>query len=173
MNTSDFSGYIEEYGKAVYSFCIYLTRNREDADDLYQQTFLTAIEKNEIDEDNNPRSYLISIAANIWKNRQRKEMWRRQKAEIVYFDDEDNNDEPVDGRGSAEDLAVKSEEISALRRYVLKLPYKLKVVVLMFYMEDMSMAEIAGALKIPVGTVKSRLNKAKKQLKEWMADYER
>ena len=53
--------YINEYGREVYSFCMYLTRNKEDADDLYQQTFLVAYEKNSIDENKNPKSYLITI----------------------------------------------------------------------------------------------------------------
>jgi len=171
MNSSNFAGYIEEYGKAVYSFCMYLTKNKDDADDLYQQTFLVAIEKNEINEDSNPKSYLITIAANIWKNRLRKELWRKKKVDIVYFDDE-NHTEPADEHGSAEDSAVKNSEIAALRKCVLKLPDKLRPVVLMYYMEDMKISDIAKALKIPEGTVKSRLNKAKKHLKEWMADYE-
>ena len=171
MNSSNFSGYIEEYGKAVYSFCMYLTKNKDDADDLYQQTFLIAIEKDDIDESNNPKSYLITIAANTWKNRIRKELWRKKKVDIISFDDEDSP-EPVDDHGSAEDSVVKNAEITALRKCVLKLPDKLRPVVLMFYMEDMQISDIAKAMKIPEGTVKSRLDKAKKRLKEWMADYE-
>ena len=172
MNSSNFSGYIEEYGKDVYSFCIYLTRNKDDADDLYQQTFLIAIEKDEINENDNPKSYLIAIAANTWKNRMRKELWRKKKADIVYLDDENEATEAVDEHGSAEDLAVKRAEITALRKYVMKLPDKLRIVILMFYMEDLPVTTIAQALKIPEGTVKSRLNKARKKLKDWMADYE-
>ena len=78
----------------------------------------------------------------------------------------------MDEHGSAEDLAVKKAEITALRKYVMKLPDKLRIVILMFYMEDLPVTTIAQALKIPEGTVKSRLNKARKKLKEWMADYE-
>lgn len=58
MNSKKMEEYIEEYGKDVYSFCVYLTRSRQDADDLYQQTFLVAFEKNEIDEAKKPVSYL-------------------------------------------------------------------------------------------------------------------
>ncbi|MBP3237874.1 MAG: sigma-70 family RNA polymerase sigma factor [Lachnospiraceae bacterium] len=170
MNLSNYSGYIEEYGKDVYSFCIYLTRNKDEADDLYQQTFLTAIEKNELDDSLNPKAYFISIAANTWKNHVRKMMWRRKKAEIVSIDEEVT--ELADEHGSAEENAVKNAEMAALRKYVLKLPEKLRTVILMFFMEDMSIKEISSALKIPEGTVKSRLNKAKTKLKEWMADYE-
>ena len=66
---------IEEYGKDIYSFCVYLTGNKHEADDLYQQIFLIAIEKNDIRIDNNPKSYLLSIAVNVWNNKKRKVLW--------------------------------------------------------------------------------------------------
>lgn len=172
MNSSSISGYIEKYGKDVYSFCIYLTRNRDDADDLYQQTFLTAISKDEINADDNPKSYLISVAANIWRNDRRKKLWRDNKANIVYFN-EGEAELAVDTRNTAEEDFIKQDELKALRLNVEKLPDKLRVVILMFYMEDMPINKIAKVLKIPEGTVKSRLNKAKTLLKGWMAEYER
>ena len=49
MDKSTFSEIITEYGKVIYSYCLYLTRNKEDADDLYQQAFLIAIEKGDLD----------------------------------------------------------------------------------------------------------------------------
>ena len=63
MNNIEY--YISEYGKDIFSFCVYLTRNKDEAEDLYQQTFLVAIEKNDIDDGNNPKSYFIKIEANI------------------------------------------------------------------------------------------------------------
>ncbi|MCR4840061.1 MAG: RNA polymerase sigma factor [Lachnospiraceae bacterium] len=172
MNSSSISGYIEEYGKDVYSFCVYLTRNREDAEDLYQQTFLTALSKPDDAVTGNPKSFLISIAANHWRNERRKRIWRNEKAGIVHFGEGDA-DAAADLRPNAEEDFIKNDEIMALRENVKKLADKYRVTVLMFYMEEMSLKEIASALHVPVGTVKSRLNKAKSILKEMMADYER
>ncbi len=157
--------YIKEYGKAVYSFCLYATHKKEDADDLYQQTFLTAFEKGDIDEEKNPKSYLITIAANIKNNYVRKYLWRKRIVDTDVAFDEGiltiaSDELPVDEK------VVRDDETAQIRRLVRKLPDKYRDVVLMFYMEDMNETEISKVLSIPKGTVKSRLNKARKLLKE-------
>ena len=171
MESNSMERYIQEYGKSVYSYCMYITKNKYDADDLYQQTFLIAFQKNEIDAENNPKSYLITIAANVWKNVIRKKTWRKEKADIIPTIDEELNNTPDDGK-SPEDEVIQNEEELLIRKLVLSLPDKFREVILMYYMEDMSINEIAAALKIPAGTVKSRMNKAKKMLKEKM-NYDR
>ncbi|MBP3233552.1 MAG: RNA polymerase sigma factor [Eubacterium sp.] len=168
MESVSIEKYIEEYGKDIYSFCMYLTKNRFDADDLYQQTFLVAYEKGSIDSDKNPKSYLITIAVNIWNNQIRKTMWRRKKADIIQYD-EDALERIEDKDGSIEEELIDKEEKNRIRKIVDTLPDNMRIVILMFYMEDMSIEDIAAALKIPAGTVKSRLFKAKKILKEKMA----
>lgn len=56
------------YGKDVYGFCLRLARNKDNADDLYQETFLKAIElSNRIDKSKNPKGFLVSIAVGLWK----------------------------------------------------------------------------------------------------------
>lgn len=80
---------INEYGRALYSFCSYLACNRQEAEDLYQDTFLKALELgNRIDLEQNPKSYLLSIALRIWKNRKRKYAWRRRIADVQSMDEE-------------------------------------------------------------------------------------
>ena len=71
MDSKEFDNIINEYGKDIYSFCLYLTRNKEDADDLYQ--------------DSNPKSYLLTIATNVWNNHKRKFLWRKNKSDIDYM----------------------------------------------------------------------------------------
>ena len=171
MNSDSFEKYISDYGKDVYSFCRYLTGNVDDADDLYQQTFLVAFQKGEIDDGRNPKSYLITIAANIRNNSIRKKLWRSKKANVIYMADEDLV-QIEDSAQSVEESVEKKDEAAELRRLVDKLPDKLRIVILMYYMEEMSVDEIALALSIPAGTVKSRMHKAKKLLKERL-DYER
>lgn len=160
-----FEKIINEYGRQIYSFCVYITGDRDAADDLYQQTFLVAIEKEEINMDRNPKSYLLSIAVNLWNNQKRKYIWRRRKADVIYFDDGDaellQDDSP-----SVEENVERREEIEKIRQTVQTLPDKLRIVILMHFMEEMSVEEIAGILGIPAGTVKSRIHKAKKVLKE-------
>lgn len=172
MNSEKLEEYIKEYGKDVYSFCVYLTGNRQDADDLYQQTFLVAFEKNEIDETLKPVSYLLSIAANLRNNQKRKSLWRKKKANIIYFQEE-NLEQIAEDAETVEEELIRREESEIIRNEVDGLPDKMKVVVLMFYMQQLTIDEIAKALDIPAGTVKSRLHQAKARLKERMAGYER
>lgn len=160
---------ISEHGKDIYSFCVYLTGNKESADDLYQQTFLTVIEKNTLDRTMNPKSYLLSIAVNLRNNLRRKLFWRSRIADTVSLDDAF---ETASDDETAENMAIGKEQRDAVRREVMLLPEKLRTVVIMFYMEEMPIAEIAKTVHVSEGTVKSRLFNAKKKLKERLAEYE-
>ncbi len=63
---------IDEYGKDIYSFCKRLTNNKLEADDLYQDTFLKAVQcRDKIEYGSNPKSYLLSIALRLWKNKKK------------------------------------------------------------------------------------------------------
>ncbi|MFQ6825168.1 MAG: RNA polymerase sigma factor [Agathobacter sp.] len=67
------------YGKDIYSFCMHLAKEKESADDLYQDAFLEATKKiASIRYEDNPKSYLLSIVIRLWKNRVRKRAWRDQ-----------------------------------------------------------------------------------------------
>lgn len=64
----------------------------------------------------------------------------------------------------------EKEDYSVLYRAIDRLPEKLRVTVILFYFQDMDIGSAAGGLGIPVGTVKSRLNKARKLLKEALSN---
>lgn len=164
--------YIADYGKDIFSFCVYLARNRNDAEDLYQQTFLVAFEKKDIDEVENPKSYFIAIAINLWNNQKRKFLWRKKKADIVYFED-NNLEQLADSSQTVEEQVVRQEEIEIVRKCVDNLPDKMKIVLLLYYKENMKIEEIANVLNIPYGTVKSRMHQAKSKIKERLMNGER
>lgn len=162
---------IKEYGKDIYSFCIHLTHNQQEADDLYQDTFLKAVELNpKIDYGNNPKSYLLSIALGIWKNKKRKFAWRKRIADTRLMIDERDAGKIESSGLSPEEKIISNEKNEAVRMAVNKLPEKLKVVVLLFYMEDLPTAQIAEVVKVPVGTVLSRLYQARKILRKELED---
>lgn len=158
---------IAEYGADIYSFCCYLTGSRQEADDLYQETFLRAVEKQKVlDAEENPKSYLLSIAVLLWKNQRRKAAWRKRIADIQqagYAEAETHLQE--NGDDSPESRMMKKEMQKEVRNAVDRLPDKMKVTVLLFYMEERSVEQIAGILHIPRGTVKSRLHQARRILK--------
>jgi len=172
MNSNILEKCIADYGKDIFSFCVYLTRNKDDAEDLYQQTFLVAFEKNEIDEVKNPKSYFIAIAVNLWNNQKRKFLWRKKKADIVYFQD-DNLEQLADNTKTVEEQVLRQEEIEIVRKCVDGLPDKMRIVLLLYYKENMKIDEIANVLNIPYGTVKSRMHQAKSKIKERLMNDER
>ncbi|MDE7417961.1 MAG: RNA polymerase sigma factor [Lachnospiraceae bacterium] len=165
MTKQELETCISDYGKDIYSFCKHLTNNPLEADDLYQDTFLMVIElKEKIEYSNNPKSYLLSIALRIWKNKKRKFAWRKRIADVRYIDMDES------AELSLEDSITIKEKDESIRMAVNRLPEKLKIVVLLFYMEDLQTAQIAETMKIPIGTVLSRLHRARKILKKELED---
>ena len=77
MTYEDLHDVVLLHGKSIYSFCRHLTENAADADDLYQETFLKAVELHwQIDAAQNPKGFLVAVAARLWRNRRRKYAWR-------------------------------------------------------------------------------------------------
>ena len=171
MTKQELESCVYTYGKDIYSFCKYLTCSKQEADDLYQDTFLTAIEQRErIDSTSHPKNYLLSIALRIWKNKKRKYAWRKRIAEMRPLVDEKDILSLPEKIPSPEQQILQNEETASVRLAVNQLPDKQKVVVLLFYMEDLSTAQIAQVLNIPQGTVLSRLHQARKRLQHELED---
>ncbi len=158
------------YGKDIYSFCMHLAKEKESADDLYQDTFLEATRKiASIRYGDNPKSYLLSIVIRLWKNRVRKRAWRSRIAPQVT---EEALEECTDVSGSdMVERVVKEEERAHLWKAIDGLPDVYRIPILLYYMENQNVASIAKLLSIPQGTVKSRLYKARKLLKTELEDY--
>lgn len=154
--------YIEEYGKRLYGLCMHLTKNRHDADDLYQETWLKAIRSfKNYDSGRDFGSWIGGICVNAYKD-----IYRRKKIS-PFFDFFRSNDE--------KDLIIESspfinEDYSDLTEAVNGLEEKLRVTVILYYYNGFNQQQTADMLKIPLGTVKSRLNAARKKLKEAMTD---
>lgn len=169
MEALDVEQLVEQYGNNIYRYCKSLTYTLEDAEDLYQQTFLMAFELHKkISLKKNPKAYLMSIASNIWKNHKSRYARRERIAPTISSEAEGVQIEDVKGQQDLLEQLVKEEQLSDLRRCVNNLPDKHRQVILLFYAGELSLEEIAGVLKIPKGTVKSRLHSAKKQLRKEM-----
>lgn len=162
---------IAAYGTEIYSFCLHLTGVRERADELYQDTFLVAMEhigQLHNDAGANPKSYLLSVAIRLWKNKRRKAAWRSRIAPEQSMDAPGGDVLGTDAEltESIETEVLQAEERRCVRRAVLSLPEKYRIVILLFYMEELSIEEISAVQNIPKGTVKSRLHQARKLLKQ-------
>lgn len=157
---------IQEQGQVIYGFCRRLTMNKDDADDLYQQTFLKAVEiRYKIRSNHNPKSFLIAIAISIWKNSIRKKARHNRIVPTINMEDT-NSLEILDSHTNIEKQIINSELHHEVSTIVSNLKEKFKIPVIMYYNTELSIEDIAGTLKIPKGTVKSRLHKARLIIKE-------
>ncbi len=171
MNLVQMHQCMEAYGKEVYAFCCQLTRNRQEAEDLYQDTFLTALERMEqIDAQGNPKSWLLSVCLRIWKNRKRKFAWRQRIAgERLYVEEADRPEAAAD---APEEALITEERRRQVRQAVGRLEEKFRIPVYLYYTAELSVEEIGTLLGIPAGTVKSRLYKARLLLRKELEGFD-
>ena len=172
MTKQDLEVCIRTYGRDIYSFCRQLAGSRQEADELYQDTLLTAVERLErLDYNSNPKSYLLSVATHLWRNRKRKFAWRKRIADIRPMTEEQDANLEERIEASPEEKILGKEQETAVRQAVSRLPERLRIVTLLYYMEELSTAQIADVLKLPKGTVLSRLHQARKTLKQELEDF--
>lgn len=171
MTRQEFNDLIEREGKTVYSFCCMLTRRKEDGEELYQETMLSAVEHcRNIDSSLNPKSYLMGTALKLYQNHRRKHA-RRQRIALSQELTEELSAVLGDDHPSPEDRAIEQEMCEVVRHETQALPEKLRLVVYLYYTAQLSLEEIAASLHIPKGTVKSRLHKARTILKKKLEEY--
>lgn len=170
MNKQLLEHYIEAYGTDIYSFCIRLTQNRELAEELYQDTFLAMCEKEDWKEEGNVKSYLLGITIKLWQNRKRKFAWRKRIAAEIPLSKEQGL-EAFSADENLEQHMVSKEEQEAVWKAVYKLSEQLRIVILLYYMEDFKVAEIAEKLSLSISNVKSKLMRARRYLKQELEDF--
>ncbi|MBB6673350.1 RNA polymerase sigma factor [Cohnella nanjingensis] len=166
MEIEELSDLVRLHGKALYGFCYKLAGNKADTDDLYQETFLKAMElRYQMDANRNPKGFLISIAIRLRQNSRRKFAWRRRIAPAAAFDEAADKALWTNGVGAPEHAVLSNELRGTIQAAADSLNEKLKIPLYMHYTAEMSIEEIASALRIPPGTVKSRLHKARNTMK--------
>lgn len=155
--------YIHDYGRRLYGLCLHLCTNSHEAEDLYQETWLKVIKNIEkFDTSKEFEPWLTTICVNTYRNLLR----RIAKSPVLNtFATIEEKEEVLHSVPAPE-----GRDYSDLYAAVNKLPEKLRLTILLFYFRDMDTAKTADVLGIPPGTVKSRLNKAKKILKEVLTD---
>jgi RNA polymerase sigma-70 factor (ECF subfamily) len=139
---------------AVYRYAYRLCGNATEAEDLTQQTFLIAVRKvHQVREAERACSWLLAVVRSCFLKSLRK---LRPVAVGGLEEEPEQTDE------TPELDEVDRERLTAA---LADLPGEFRVVVLMFYFEELSYQEIASELEIPIGTVMSRLSRAKGHLR--------
>ena len=131
-----------------------LIGDREGADDLVQDTLERAVRKFHLWRPGDQRAWLFSIMHNVFVN--------QLKARKVAYEIE------IDDSIAAPQSSVTSTDLMDLDRALLALSPDQREVVLLVALEDMTYAEVSRALGIPIGTVMSRLSRAREKLRRLM-----
>jgi RNA polymerase sigma-70 factor (ECF subfamily) len=147
---------IEQYQHRLLRFLIYLTGNRETAEDLFQETWLRVLERgNQYDGKHNFSTWLFTVARNLSLDALR----RKKPASLDTTTGED--EEPMDiadsKLASAFDLVAEQEQSELVTRALGGIPQEYREAIVLRFHEELSLEEIAAITRTPLGTVKSRL----------------
>lgn len=157
LNPHTLDQLMAEYGQTVWNFAFLLVKHRAMADDIAQDVFLNVYRRfGEFRGEASIRTWLLRITRNVSMNYLRSAFFRR--ALLV---------DRIRGRGSgmsAEEEFIEREAANEVWRLVFRLPAKYREVLVLQAKYELSVAEIADILDIPVGTVKSRLFAARRRL---------
>lgn len=145
---------VERHQTALLRMCYMVLRDRQQAEDAVQETFFKAYRAmDDFRGASSGKTWLVTIAMNTCRD-MRRSAWLRY----------------VDRRVTPEDLPEAilppEEDDRELTVRVMELPPKLREVVVLYYYQDMTMVEIAKALRLAQSTVTTRLKRAREKLRE-------
>jgi len=166
---SEFERLALEHIDALYNFAVYLTRNPPEADDLVQETYLRAFRfADRFTPGTHLRAWLFQILRNTFLTFYRLRERESALAEdgVPAWDAPMFHDAPEESSGAVE---AHTDLERALRR----LPEEFRTVLLLAEVEGMPLEEVARVMECPVGTVKSRIFRAKERLRALLRDYKR
>lgn len=163
----------ERHQRQIYSVCRNMLSDEQDAADVTQEVFLKAFESlGRLRSSAAFVTWLNTTAVNLCRDRLRRRMRRSEQsldAPVAAGSGEEMTREMPDEGPGPEALLVNAQMREAVRRAIATLGPDYREVVALFYGSGMEVSEIACVLKRPVGTVKSRLARARGELKRKLA----
>ena len=147
---------------SLYNFARWLAHDSGDAEDLVQETYLKALRGfGSFERGTNFRAWIFQILRNTFLSSRS----RLERRVTVSIDSEDSPDVQA-AAGTPESLLIDRSGNDAVRRAIEQLPNKFRDVLLLCDVEDATYREIADILSIPIGTVMSRLARARRAIRE-------
>ena len=150
--------------KSVYNLARHLTRNKQEAEDVVQETYLRAVRFYPRFQGGDARPWLLKIARNVFYTRLRRN---------PPFEPRDFDRQPTSGHEqfrNPEDAVIQSARRSLLQRALAAVPRHCREVLVLRELEEMSYREMSVVLGVPAGTVMSRLSRARTCLLQCMTD---
>jgi len=149
---------VENYKVKLFGLLYRLLGNKEEAEDILQETFLRVYKERESYDFNYSFStWIYTIALNLWKNEYKK----KSRVKFLNMDTLFNRPDL-----HSENFGNKNRLSSILERAIRTLPYKYRSAFILRDVDQLSYEEVALTLNIPAGTVKSRVNRARRILRK-------
>ena len=168
MADADFQRQALGHLDALYNFAMYLTRRPPDADDLVQETYLRAFRfSHRFQPGTHLRAWLFQILRNTFLTFYRV----RERESPVAEDGVPEWDVPM-FHHAPDDDGTSMDAHTDLERAMRRLPEEFRTVLLLAEVEGFPLEEVARVMACPVGTVKSRIFRAKERLRGLLRDYE-
>jgi RNA polymerase sigma-70 factor (ECF subfamily) len=151
---------------AAYNLARWLTRNERDAEDVVQEAYLRAIKHFNTFKGDNARPWILAIVRNTYYTWIRR---NRISETLTPFDEE--QDVHISDAPDPEMLMLQESDKQLVRRALRKLPTEFLEVIVLKEFEELSYQQIADLAQIPLGTVMSRLSRARKRLAQLISNY--
>jgi RNA polymerase sigma-70 factor (ECF subfamily) len=151
---------------SLYNFAHWLAQTREDAEDLVQETFVKALRGyGSFQPETNFRAWIFQILRNTFLSSQS----RLERRKTARLDPDETSLELSGAMGTAESSLIERADADLVLHEINQLLPAFREVLLLCDVEEMSYKEIAEVLSIPIGTVMSRLTRARKAVREALA----
>jgi len=168
MADADFQRQALTHLDALYNFAMYLSKRPADAEDLVQETYLRAFRfSHRFQPGTHLRAWLFQILRNTFLTFYRV----REREAPVAEDGVPEWDAPM-FHDAPEDDGTAMDAHTDLERAMRRLPEDFRTVLLLAEVEGLPLEEVARVMACPVGTVKSRIFRAKERLRGLLRDYE-
>ncbi len=151
---TQFERLYEQYADDVLRMAYFYLADKQKAEDVCQDVFVRLYTHGENIEEGKEKAWLLRVTVNCCRD-----LWRSAWLKRVVLGAPSLEIMPVQ-----DESVEQREEKAELMRAVHKLPAVFREVILLYYYQDMGIAEIAQMLKLPEGTISSRLSRARKKL---------
>jgi len=159
---------LNSYLDGLYGYAVVLSSNRTEAEDLVQETCLRALRgEAQLRSDGNVKSWLFTILRNVWLNQVRQ--WRTAPAMVELDSDRNGASEPVAPAPDPHSVYASKVEQEQVRAAIQQLPLEFREIIILREYEELTYQEIAALLDCPVGTVMSRLARARSKLRDLLS----
>jgi RNA polymerase sigma-70 factor (ECF subfamily) len=175
-DSAAFGELVRRYGDGMFGYLMKMSKNRQDAEDLFQETFKRVHEKAHTFRGSQLKSWLFTIATNVAIDGLRRRRRMRVVSLNQKLDCSDNDGEELGAVALADDSyepsqeAAKAEQTEKVRGAIESLPARQRATLVLAYYQQLSYPEVAEVMGCSLGTVKTQMYRALRTLAQKLPD---